>query len=130
MEDNEQYTRFIEEKNLELEDKHLQLSRLLYEKETQALQEELIKTNAEKLHAQIVADAAIEELNALKEKLKDGVIVPKVATEEVKEAILEAIYDSMSVETSWGGVNSASIEFGIDEAIYEIIVNGVEQSHD
>lgn len=59
----------------------------LAHQETQALQEELIKTNAEKLHAQMVADAAIEELNALKARLKDGVIVPRIPTDEILEAL-------------------------------------------
>lgn len=86
----------------------------LVHQETQALQEELIKTNAEKLHAKMVADAAIEELKALKEKLKDGVIVPREPTHEMLRAAYKHVMDCHATP----------------ESAYKVMLEEAEQSHD
>lgn len=91
-------------------------------------------TNLSKVEQGIdeMAQGLLMEIESLKAQLAqyqsdNYVLVPRVPSEAIKDQINEIIAESVFVETSWGGVNTAQFECGTDEVVYKAMIEAQEQ---
>ena len=53
---------------------------------------------------------------------ENSILLPRIASSEIKDSINEIIAESIFIETSFGGVKTADFQNGTDEAIYNAVI--------